>query len=372
MASALETGALVPVSQKAAQDYAAHADNLLNYVDGCMKQAPLDALAAKQVEMMLQNHRNHLQFMMSFFRLNNPELLKEIVIWVYRAYQAHGFSPDYFPAVLRRWMEAVSQFLPPESATEILGVYGWMLENHQRFLAAADEYRHMEQEAAGAPHPLQALRNEFLQGLIAGSLSRCNACATGYITGKDELREFYLGVVQPAMIEIGNLWERGELSVAREHLATAIVTRIMAAQHMRFFGLEKPKGKALISAAANEFHELGARMVADLFDLDGWDVTYIGSNVPVEAAEEMIRNEKPSVVGLSVTMPFNLEKTADLVDRIHSSPELAGVKIIVGGRAFQFSPTLWQTIGADAYANNAIEALNAANSFMETRPREAE
>ncbi|HPE65472.1 MAG TPA: B12-binding domain-containing protein, partial [Synergistales bacterium] len=248
MASALETGALVPVSQKAAQDYAAHADNLLNYVDACMKKAPLDALAAKQVEMMLQNHRNHLQFMMSFFRLNNPELLKEIVIWVYRAYQAHGFSPDYFPAVLRRWMEAVSQFLPPESAPEILGVYGWMLENHQRFLAAADEYRHMEQEAAGAPHPLQALRNEFLQGLIAGSLSRCNACATGYITGKDELREFYLGVVQPAMIEIGNLWERGELSVAREHLATAIVTRIMAAQHMRFFGLEKPKGKALISA----------------------------------------------------------------------------------------------------------------------------
>ena len=372
MAYALEPGALLRVSQKAAQDYAEHADKMLQYVDACMKQAPLDALVAKQVEMMLQNHRNHLQFMTSFFRLNNPELLKEIVIWVYRAYQAHGFSPDYFPAVLTRWMEAVSKFLPPESATEILGVYGWMLENHRAFIAAAEEYRHMEQEAAAAPHPLQTLRNDFLQGLIAGNLSRCNSCATGYITGKDELREFYLGVVQPAMIEIGNMWERGALSVALEHLATAIVTRIMAAQHMRFFELEKPKGKALISAAANEYHELGARMVADLLDLDGWDVTYIGSNVPVEEAEGIIRSEKPSVVGLSVTMPFNLGKTADLVSRIHASTELAGVKIIVGGRAFQFSPALWRSIGADAYANNAIEALHTANSFLGTRTRETE
>lgn len=365
MSSVPEPGALVRISEKAAEEYAANGEELLRHVNGRMKRIPVGMLVANQVEMMLQNHHHHLQFMESYFRLNIPELLQETVLWVYSAYLSHGFSPDYFPAEITNWMDAVSTFLSPESAAEINAVYGWLLGHHDFFLEAARRDTRREHETDEGPHPLGELRNEFFQGLLEGKLSRCNTCAAGYISGPRELQEFYLGVIQPAMVDIGAMWERGELSVAREHLATAIVTRILASQHMRFFGLDKPKGKALVSAAANEYHELGARMIADLLDLDGWDVKFIGSNVPVEEAVGIIRSERPSFAGISVTMPFNLEKAAGLIRRIHDTPDISGTKILVGGRAFQLSPSLWRALGADACVNNAADIFEVANSFRQ-------
>jgi methanogenic corrinoid protein MtbC1 len=291
------------VSYAAAQEYARCATAMLSDVDESMKKKA--DLVSNQVDMMLQNHRHHVDFMSSFFRLNAPDLLAETVIWVYSAYQAHGFSSDYFPSALRCWTEAVYSHLSPDSAREIGAVYSWMIDNHEFFLESALRREVVEEKPDAFPQ-LSALREEFLRGLIEGNLSLSHNCATGYVTDKERLQEFYLGVVQPAMVEVGARWQNGTLSVAREHLATAIVTRVLASQHMRFITLDKPRGKALISAAANEFHELGARLIADVLDLNGWDTLYIGSNVPVEETLAFVRNEKPFLVGLSVTMPFNL------------------------------------------------------------------
>ncbi len=193
----------------------------------------------------------------------------------------------------------------------------------------------------------------------------CHNLATGYVADKERLQEFYLGVVQPAMVEIGERWQKGTLSVAREHLATAIVTRVLASQHMRFISLDKLRGKALISAAANEFHELGARLVADVLDLNGWDVLYIGSNMPVKETLEVIRTEKPFFVGISVTMPFNLGLAADVIASVRADPELSRTRIFVGGRAFSFSPNLWRSLGADASPKNALDVLETANALWE-------
>jgi methanogenic corrinoid protein MtbC1 len=350
------------VSQTAAQDYARNTSAMLSDVDEAMKQQA--GLVSDQVEMMLQNHRHHVEFMYTLFRLNMPELLTETVVWVYIAYRAHGFSPDYFPAALRCWLDAVRKHLPSSSAREIGAVYSWMIDHHEFFLETALSREAHEENKDPFPH-LSPLKEQFLRGLLEGNLSLCHNCATGYVTGKEKLQEFYLGVVQPAMVEVGALWQKGKLSVAREHLATAIVTRILASQHMQFISLDKPKGKAIISASANEYHELGARMVADVLDLDGWDTLYVGSNVPAGEALALISNEKPFLVGISVTMPFNLGKAADLIASIRADEALSGTKILVGGRAFSFSPNLWRTIGADASPKDALEALYTANSLWE-------
>lgn len=60
------------------------------------------------------------------------------------------------------------------------------------------------------------------------------------------------------MYEIGLLWEKGLISVAQEHLATSIVMRIMSYLYMDFILVENTKGKAIITASANEYHEIRA------------------------------------------------------------------------------------------------------------------
>lgn len=79
------------------------------------------------------------------------------------------------------------------------------------------------------------------------------------------------------MYEVGNLWERGEISVAEEHLASSIISRIMSTIYSKFITFENTRGKAVVTATANEFHKLGSRIVADSLEMNGWDVNHLGS-----------------------------------------------------------------------------------------------
>lgn len=118
--------------------------------------------------------------------------------------------------------------------------------------------------------------------------------------------EVYVEVIQPAMYWIGELWEAGVISVAEEHLATAISERVMAALYPAI--LTEPPGSrplALVAAVEGEHHVLGARMAADVLEGRGHTVRYLGANVPIDSLVAMAQRLRPSVIGLSVSNSFN-------------------------------------------------------------------
>jgi DNA-binding XRE family transcriptional regulator/methylmalonyl-CoA mutase cobalamin-binding subunit len=89
--------------------------------------------------------------------------------------------------------------------------------------------------------------------------------------------------------------------------------------------------RILISCIEGERHYVGARMVADLFQMEGWQVDFLGPDVPTPALAAMILQRRPRLVGLSVTLPQNKRHIADVVD------EMAGLKfppvMVLGGQA---------------------------------------
>ncbi len=131
-----------------------------------------------------------------------------------------------------------------------------------------------------------------------------------------EVPGFYLNVIEPSMYEIGARWERGEISVAQEHLATAISSRVMAALYPRFVLGEQTKGRAVVTTVYEEFHELGAWMVADLLALDGWEVSYLGAHTPTGDLLDMLLNLKPDLLALSSAMPFNLDRVQESIQTV--------------------------------------------------------
>jgi methanogenic corrinoid protein MtbC1 len=309
---------------------------------------------------MFNNHHNHARFMANVFRFNAFDLLARMVVWVYRTYHAHGFSFDYFPMELCAWQKSVAAHLEVHQSQAINAIYQWMLDRHQDMVQLSQEPVH---EQSPLDPAWQSTRDDFLQALLHGDSKSCLSIRKTVAKTPVGLQTFYLEIIQPCMYEIGILWERSEITVAQEHLASAIVGRLMAVLHPSPELLQQTKGTAVVTTVSNELHEIGARCVADLLALDGWQIKYLGANTPPDELIKFLFDLKPNLLALSVTMPFNLDVTQDLITNIRNQPEMVDLKVMVGGQAFNLVPELWKITGADGYAPNAQRAVELARNW---------
>lgn len=143
-------------------------------------------------------------------------------------------------------------------------------------------------------------------------------------------------VIAPAMYELGRLWGEGAITIADEHLATAVTHRVLAAMRPpEFFEqtLQSCQGKrrAMLAAVEGEHHALGLRMAADLLEDRGCQVVYLGADVPSEALLQAIDTFAPDLLGLTATMPESTQRLEAVVEAVHNEqPELP---LLIGGQA---------------------------------------
>ncbi|KHE73098.1 B12-binding domain-containing protein [Halobacillus sp. BBL2006] len=140
-------------------------------------------------------------------------------------------------------------------------------------------------------------------------------------------------VITPAMYYIGELWEKNKISVADEHLATAICDFVLSkleADSDGIKGHKQKKFKAILFGVEQEQHYIGLKMVADTFKDNGWRVRYLGPNLPLAHSLVQIEKYKPEVIGLSAALSYRLPTLKILIERfkdLHWKP-----LIMVGGR----------------------------------------
>jgi len=204
--------------------------------------------------------------------------------------------------------------------------------------------------------------NKFFSYLLEGNRRQCISFINDCIENGLGIKEIYILLLQRALHDIGDLWQKNVVSVAQEHLATAIIQRLMMFIYQKQ-ALPSPNGfKVLIACPGNELHEIGARMVADFFEIHGFDVKFVGSNIPVRDVVGQINAFSPDLIGVSCTMAFNLHEIKNVIDAVRETN--ANVKVFVGGYAFNKNPGLYKIVGADFYAADAEDALAKAKSFL--------
>jgi MerR family transcriptional regulator, light-induced transcriptional regulator len=139
----------------------------------------------------------------------------------------------------------------------------------------------------------------LLTALLAGEELDARAVADRLIEGHVATIDICEKLVAPCLAEIGDRWHRGEVSVAEEHRATAICTRILAraANHPR----GRPRGTAVVLAAPGDDHSLPSAMAALVLRDDRWRVHHLGSNVPTDDLVALAHNVKADLVVLSKT-----------------------------------------------------------------------
>lgn len=193
----------------------------------------------------------------------------------------------------------------------------------------------------------------FTEALLAGDQRGAKRVVDAKLDAGADLIEVDVTVVQPAMYEIGQLWQHNQISVVQEHLATAICQTVLAGALMRGEPAPPRGQRALFACVEDNFHCLGLRMVADAFELAGWESAYLGADVPTAALLDQIESSRPDVVGLSVSMPQHIEKIHELIRLCRLELGKQCPSIIVGGLAMNSVDDLWRNIEADHWYPDA-------------------
>lgn len=162
------------------------------------------------------------------------------------------------------------------------------------------------------------------------------------------LREIVRDVLAPAQARVGELWARGEWSVAQEHTATAVTEAAVSALWVMTARRQLRGGpRVAVACAEGEWHALPPRMAAALAAEAGANVTVLGPSMPADHLSRWLAVGDLDVLALSCTVPANLLGAARCVAAAHA----VGLPVVVGGRAFAGRQQRARAIGADLLAD---------------------
>jgi methanogenic corrinoid protein MtbC1 len=160
---------------------------------------------------------------------------------------------------------------------------------------------------------LTSAHDTYLTALLARDSARARAAVEAAVAAGTPPEAIDLEVIGPALRAVGDLWERGEATVADEHYASGISEGLMArlATAMR----EPPAGGrlAVVTCAPGEHHALAARMLADLLEAEAWEAIALGPSMPARDLIGLVEAEQPDVVAVSITMRDSIEPTIELM-----------------------------------------------------------
>ena len=197
----------------------------------------------------------------------------------------------------------------------------------------------------------------YLDSLLKADRMAASQVITKAVEEGTSIKDIYLSIFQASQHEIGRLWQTGRINVAQEHYCTAATQVIMSQLYPYVFRTPKNGHRMVATCVNGELHELGIRMVADFFEMDGWDTYYLGANTPTKSLLESLGQFEAELLCISATINYNISALADLVTAVRKSADASRLKIMVGGRPFDLAPDLWGKIGADGSAADAREAI---------------
>lgn len=207
---------------------------------------------------------------------------------------------------------------------------------------------------------------EYLSCLLEGDKKKCAAIVVHLLEQKIDLKDLYTNLFQRSLIRIGKLWENCRICIATEHMASSITECMLSYTTPQIMSIPKNSKKAVITCVPKEFHQIGARMVSDIFELNGWNSYFLGANTPCSETFELLDEKKPEVLGLSISMYLNLVRLIDMIDKVKDRyPDMT---IIIGGQALEKTKSDILHRYKDVHFLSDLTALEKFIREFESRP----
>lgn len=305
----------------------------------------------------LQDAHYHLSALSESIAASSPSLFTDYVAWAKVMLAGRGIPSEDLASNLECVRDTLQQALSAEMAPIVT-----------QYIEAA--LSRLPQLSSDLPtfiaevEPFADLAKQYLDLLLRGERHVARQLILDAVEAGANVKDIYIYVFQRTQQEIGRLWQMNKVGVAQEHYCTAATQLIMAQLYPRIFRTEKNGRTLIATSVAGELHEIGVRMVADFFEMDGWDTYYLGANTPIAGVLQTIIDRRADVLAISATLSFHVRAVESLIAAIRSAEACRDVTILVGGYPFILEPSLWRSVGANAYARDAVESVTVANRLM--------
>lgn len=205
---------------------------------------------------------------------------------------------------------------------------------------------------------------EYLSCLLEGDKPKCSAIVAHLIESKVDPKELYEKLFQRSLERVGKLWENNKICGATEHMATSITECLMSYTYPVVSASKKIGKKVIVACVPKEFHQIGAKMVADVFELYGWEAYSLGANTKESELFKIIKEKQPDLLALSMSLYLNLIRLTELIESVRK--EFPDLEIIVGGQAFRENNPEFL---AEHYNVKYIPTLKELEKFIKSKSK---
>ncbi|MDF7811063.1 cobalamin-dependent protein [Hymenobacter sp. YC55] len=210
--------------------------------------------------------------------------------------------------------------------------------------------------------PLVDIARQYLARLLAGQRTEALMGIRQAMREGAHVRAIYLYVFQPVQREVGRLWHQSQINVAQEHYCTAATELAIATLHAHLMATPR-NGRRLVAATlSGDLHVMPLRIVSDFLESDGWDAYFLGANTPAASVWQAVLAHRAELLVIGASMSHHVARVRELLAERPAA--CATTRVMVGGAPFNADTSLWQVVGADGWAPDAMQAIEEAKRMF--------
>ncbi len=177
-----------------------------------------------------------------------------------------------------------------------------------------------------------------------------------------------IDLIQRGLAQIGESWYRGKITVQQEHFASALALRRMEALLTSTPAPTRP-GRIIVACPPEEEHTFVPLMLSLLLRRRGWDVVYLGANVPLRSLESTLHAVRPSLVVLTAQQLYTAASLLEMAEVLFHER----VPVAFGGLIFTQASDLYQAIPGYYLGDRLDQATAMIEQVMTSlRPQPAQ
>jgi methanogenic corrinoid protein MtbC1 len=292
----------------------------------------------------------HMEFLAGAIEAGSPEAFADYSQWTTRMLGARGIAAHTLEENFALLEKHLAVELFPEECVFVLNFL-------TRGREACTKTTEPGPDELPSGEGLDLTRQVFLTAILGGQRQAALTIVEEALRAGHSHVDIYINVFTEALHRVGELWELNNISVAQEHIATAITQYVIASIYPRLVPATVHRGSMVVTGVAGELHQIGANLVADAMEANGWTVRFLGTNLPHSSVLATIEEISADILCISTTIVANLPSVVDLVQTVRSKLNQHVPRIVLGGAAYRLASQFARDIGPAEAITDLRQAL---------------
>ncbi len=323
------------------------------------KEEYFRSISERARKIIYRDTRYNIDYLYTAYVLNDEKIMNTYAVWLYElmvGIHKERFTREQTREYVIFHLDAIKRTVPDIVSPEKQQRLQELIEKAQKSIR---EYVPADEKKQESRYEKEI--QEYMNCLLRKDGRQAIGLIHKYVDGGIPLDDVYVEILSESMRRVGELWHTAEITVDTEHYCTSVTQMAMAQMYDKLFDGERKNRTVLSVCPGMELHEMGARIVSDLFENHGWNSIFLGAAVPVDYIMDSVRENHPDLVTLSVSMPQHLMDCEKAIREIKE--KYPDIKVAVGGKAFESTNDIWKKWPVDIYSKDARELLAKAQEL---------